>query len=79
MKVNFKDLYDMHPNKWVVTINSEWKNGDIDTCEVFGVYNTEDEAYDASADLQHCGIFKLVKGEEEDELEFAPCRYKYLV
>ena len=43
MRVKFKDLYDLYPNKWVVTINSEWKNGHIDTCEVFGVYDTEDE------------------------------------
>ena len=70
MKVNFKDLYDMYPNKWVVTINSEWENGDIARCEVFGVFDTEDEAIDAEneADLNGSGLFKMVK--EEDELGF---------
>ena len=72
------DLYDMYPNKWVVTINSEWENGDIVRCEVFGVFDTEGEAIDAEneVDLNGSGLFKMVK--EEDELEFAPCQSKYI-
>ena len=67
-RVKFKDLYDMYPGKWVITVNSEWKNGDVDTCEVFGVYDTEDELIEAGKDLTIAGRYKLVK--EEDEFGF---------
>ena len=70
MRVKFKDLYDMYPNKWVLTINEEWKNGGVDTCEVYGIYDTQDEAILVSneEDFEECGIFKMVK--EEDALGF---------
>ena len=65
MRVKFQDLYKMYYGKWVVTINSEWKNGSIDTCEVFGVYDTMDEAGEASDHLLQCGLFKMTDEEEE--------------
>ena len=68
MRVKREDLYDMYPKKWVVTVNSEWRNGNVVSCEVFGVYDTEDEAFIASDHLAACGVHKMVK--EEDELEF---------
>ena len=68
MRVKFADMYDMYPNKWVVTINSEWKDGDIYSCEVYGVYDTEDEAYTADEALGNSGLFKMVK--EEDDIGF---------
>ena len=79
MKVDKKDLYDMYPNKWVITIDNEWENGRIVRCRVFGVFDTEDESIDAAneADLNDYGFFKMVR--EEDELEFAPCQSKYIV
>ena len=67
-RVKFNDLYDMYPNKWVVTINEEWKDGGIDNCEVYGVYNTENEVYEAINGIGDCGMFKMVK--PEDDLGF---------
>ena len=44
MRYKFKDLYDIHPNKWVLTINEdEDAFGSIDTCEIHGVYDTKRE------------------------------------
>ena len=76
MRVKFKDLYDMYPNKWVLTVNDEWKNGDVDTCEVDGVYDTQDEAIASFHEkrakdkerYKEIGISKMVK--EEDALGF---------
>ena len=70
MRVKFKDLYDMYPNKWVLTVNEEWKNGDVDTCEVYGVYDTQDEAIlvENEKRFKESAISKMVK--EEDALGF---------
>ncbi|MCL2015648.1 MAG: hypothetical protein FWG68_05315 [Defluviitaleaceae bacterium] len=70
-RVKFQDLYDMYPNKWVIICDHEWKNGDIDTCVVYGVYGTEDEGHEVLEPLLYkksAGLFKMVK--EEDELGF---------
>jgi hypothetical protein len=67
-KVKFKDLYDLYPNKWVVTIDSEWENGRIVGAGIYGVYDTEKEALESSKNLESCGIFKMVK--EEDDIGF---------
>ena len=70
MRVKFKDLYDMYPNKWVLTIEEKWKNGGIETCEVYGVYDTQDEAIEVELanNIVNSGIFKMIK--EEDDLGF---------
>ena len=72
-RVKFKDLYDLYPNKWVITINDEWENGDINTSEVYGVYETEEDMFQGIDKLKASGftswgMFKLVR--EEDELGF---------
>ena len=70
MRYKFTELYDLFPDKWVLTINSAWNNGAIETCEVYGVYNTQEELFDVivSKKLNGCGIYKMVK--EEDEVGF---------
>ena len=65
MRVYFKDLYTMYPHKWVTIINDEWKDGGIYTCEVFGVFETEDEAYAASEHLNGSGTFYMESEDEE--------------
>ncbi|MDR2167197.1 MAG: hypothetical protein LBE35_05030 [Clostridiales bacterium] len=66
MRYKFDDLREIYNGKWVVTINSEWKNWRIDTVEVFGVYDTEKEAYADSKHLKSCGVFKMVREEDEE-------------
>ena len=67
-RYKFKDLVDIYPGKHVVIVNEDWENGRIDTCEVYGVYDTEKEALEASKHLKSCGIFMMIR--EEDELGF---------
>ena len=71
MRYKFKDLYDLFPNKWVLTINEEENEyGSITTCEVHGVYDTRQELSEAirKDNVRNCGLFKMVK--EEDALGF---------
>ena len=71
MRYKFKDLYDIHPNKWVLTINEDEDDfGSINTCEIHGVYDTKRELIEAmhKNNIGNCGIFKMVK--EEDALGF---------
>ena len=42
-RVKFKDLYNLYQNNWVGTVNDKWKNKDIDTSEIYGVYETEED------------------------------------
>ena len=70
-RVKFQDLYDLYPSKWVVTINEELKNGQIETCEVYGIFDTEDGSIEAIKEahrtgIEGLGLSKMVK--EEDVL-----------
>ncbi|MCL2016380.1 MAG: hypothetical protein FWG68_09070 [Defluviitaleaceae bacterium] len=59
MRAKLNDLYDIYPGKWVLFNKGDWKNGRTDTCELHGVYDTEEEG--------DAGLFKM---ERLDNYEF---------
>ena len=68
MRYLIEDLYNLHPGKWIVTVNEEWNQSGVFKAELFGVYDTEREALNACKDLDSCGIKKMIR--EDEELEF---------
>ncbi|MCL2016381.1 MAG: hypothetical protein FWG68_09075 [Defluviitaleaceae bacterium] len=71
MRAKLDDLYDIYPGKWVLFNKSEWKNGDIDTCEVRGIYDTEEEGLVCTKKLiNEEGSASLFKMERLDNYGF---------
>ncbi|MCL1999058.1 MAG: hypothetical protein FWG65_09865 [Turicibacter sp.] len=72
MRVKFRDLYKIYPGKWVVTCDDEWKNGRVEYCTLYGVYESEDEGRAVLRPLlreKSAGLFKMIT-EEEEEIGF---------
>jgi len=70
-RVKFDDLYDMYPKKWVLFVKSEYIGNRRDTCEVYGVYDTNEEGrYNIREVLktESAGLYYMVK--EEDEIGY---------
>ncbi|MCL1999046.1 MAG: hypothetical protein FWG65_09805 [Turicibacter sp.] len=73
MRVKFKDLHKIYPGKWVITCDDEWKDGDVDTCVIYGAYETEAEGEEVIRRLLYeksAGLSKAISEEEEDEIGF---------
>ncbi|MCL2017107.1 MAG: hypothetical protein FWG68_12765 [Defluviitaleaceae bacterium] len=72
-RFKMKDLYDIYPGKWVLFVNSEDKDGFVDTCEVYAVFETEKEGEQTIRDLfeddsngyTDISLWKMVKGEDD--------------
>ncbi|MCL1989233.1 MAG: hypothetical protein FWG64_14860 [Firmicutes bacterium] len=65
-RVKFDDLYDTYPGKWVLFVNSEYIGNKRDTCEVYGVYDTDDDGYLAARNIKGgSGLYYMVREEEE--------------
>ncbi|MCL1999060.1 MAG: hypothetical protein FWG65_09875 [Turicibacter sp.] len=72
MRVKFQDLYKIYPGKWVITCDDEWKNGCVEYCTLYGVYDTEDEGEEVIRQVlleKSAGLFKMIT-EEEEEIGF---------
>ncbi|MCL1987534.1 MAG: hypothetical protein FWG64_06155 [Firmicutes bacterium] len=68
MRVKLDDLYDIYPGKWVLFNQGEWKNGRTDTCDLRGVYDTEEEGIIYAKKLideeGEAGLFKMERIED---------------